>query len=166
MPVGGETLIAGPYVGTWNSVALGIFAGDGGLPTLEFASTSEPIGNTSAYGKTVIDEIYQGVNPTMSMTCEEYKAGPIAAFWPYHATLWRLGTIGVLMYTLAQALVLTAVTGTSASASPASFTASKTILLPGFATRLVYGPTLRTVPLRFRLYPFDSAGAVVFATQT
>lgn len=102
----------------------------------------------------------------MGMTCEEYRSGPISSFWPYHATLWRLGTIGVLLYTLAQSLVLTAVSGTSASASPATFTAAKTILLPSFATRLVYGPTLRTVPLRFRLYPYDSAGAVIFASQT
>lgn len=166
MPVGSETLVVGPYTATWNSVALGVQEGDAGLPTLEFASSVEPVANTSAYGKTTIDEVYQGVNPTIGMTLIEYKTGPIGAFWPYHATLWRIGTIGVLLYTLSQALVLTAVAGTSAAASPATWTANKAILLPGFAVRLAYGPTLRKVPLRFRVYPFDSSGAVVFATQT
>src|SRR5689334_14423085 len=109
MPVGGETLVAGPYTVTWGGVALGIQEGAGGF---------------------------------MSMTLEEYKAGPISAWWPYSATLGRMGVIGRLMYSISAALVLTAVAGTSASTSPATLTASKAILLPGFGTRLMYGPTL------------------------
>lgn len=166
MPVGSETLVAGGYTATWNSVALGIFEGDSGLPTNEHTVAAEDVGNTSAYGKTVIDFIYQGANWFSSFTCLEYKSGPKSAFWPYNATLGRLGTIGVLGYSLAQALVLTAITGTSASSSPATLTASKAILLPGFSSRIVFGPTLRKVPIRMRLLPYDSGGNVVFFTET
>lgn len=166
MPVGSETLIAGPYTATWNSVALGIFEGDASLPTIERTDVVEDVGNTSAYGRTIIDGVFLGSNWTAQMVCMEYKAGPLAAFAPYHATLGRLGTIGVLIYTLSQALILTAVSGTSAASTPASLTASKSLLLPGFAARLVYGPTIRKVPLRFRLLPYDSAGATIHFSQT
>jgi hypothetical protein len=70
------------------------------------------------------------------------------------------------MYSLASALVFTAVAGTSAAASPATQTLSKTVLMPGFSSRLVYGPTLRKVPLRFRVYPYDSGGNAIFFSQT
>jgi hypothetical protein len=166
MPVGGETLVVGPYTATWNSVALGVFEGDAGLPSLEHQAAGEDVGNTSAYGRTVIDSVYLGANWFSSFTCIEYKAGPISAFWPYHATLGRLGTIGVLLYTLSQALVLTAVAGTSAATAPATLTASKSILLPGFTPRIMFGPKLRTVPLRMRLFPYDSAGAIIHFSQT
>jgi hypothetical protein len=166
VPVGSETLVCGPYTATYGGVALGIFEGDGGLPTLEQQYAAEPVANTSAWGKVPIDDVYQGPTPSYAFTCLEYKAGPLAAFWPYHATLGRLGTIGVLMYSLASALVFTAVAGTSAAASPATQTLSKTVLMPGFSSRLVYGPTLRKVPLRFRVYPYDSGGNAIFFSQT
>jgi hypothetical protein len=166
MPVGSETLIAGGYTATWNSVALGVFEGDAGLPTVEHTASAEEIGNTSAYGKSVIDAVYQGANWFSAFTCIEYKAGPIAAFWPYSATLGVMGTIGVLLYSISQALVLTAIAGTSASATPATLTAAKAILQPGFTGRLNYGPTLRRVPLRFRLFPYITASTVVWFVQT
>lgn len=147
-------------------MALGIFEGDAGLPTLEKTDSAEDVGNTSAYGKTVIDAVFQGTNWFAQMTCLEYKTGPLGAFAPYSATLGALGTVGVLLYSLAQPLIFTAVAGTSASASPATLTASKTILLPGFTSRLMYGPTLRKVPLRFRLFPYLITATVSHFSQT
>src|SRR5437660_1779663 len=76
------------------------------------------------------------------------------------------GVIGRLLYDLSQALVLTAITGTTASASPATLTAAKTILLPGFTPRLSYGPTLRKIPLRFRLFPNVIGGNVGWYSLT
>lgn len=166
MPVGGETLVAGGYTVSWFNAQMGILEGDQGLPRLEQSVEAEDVGNTSAYGKSVIDGIYQGANWTAGFTCLEYKAASTAAFWPYDGTLGRMGVIGRLLYSISQALVYTAIANTSASASPASLTASKSILLPRFATGLVYGPTLRRVPLRFRLFPYSSGGNVVWFTQT
>jgi hypothetical protein len=163
MPVGGETIICGQYTVTWNSVALGIMQGDAGLPTIEHSYVEEPIANTDAYGKTVIDGVYQGVNVFASMTCMEYRAGSIAAWWPF-STLGRLGVIGRLLYDMSSPLVLTAIAGTPAAASPATLTASKTILAAGFGTRLLFGPTVRTVPLRFRLYPYTDTQIKHFST--
>jgi hypothetical protein len=60
VPVGSETLVCGPYTATYGGVALGIFEGDGGLPTLEQQYAAEPVANTSAWGKVPIDDVYQG----------------------------------------------------------------------------------------------------------
>jgi hypothetical protein len=165
VPAGGEQTIAGIYVCSWNSVALGMTGGDNELPTLEKQTFSEPIQNTSTYGKTRIDDILQGANHYMSMTGLEY-AKCISAFYPFAASLGLMGLIGGRAYDLAQPLVLTAVPGSSAASLPASLTASKAILMPGITDRLMYGPTLRKVPLRFILYPYTSAGNVYWFTQT
>lgn len=166
MPAGNETIIAGPYTVTWNGVALGVLEGDQGLPTNEANVEGEDVGNTSAYGKSVIDTIYQGANWMASMTCMEYRAGSVAAFWPLNAILGRMGVMGRRMYDISAPLIYTAIAGTSAAASPATLTASKAILTVRSAGRLVYGPTVRRVPLRFRLYPYTSGGNVVWFTQT
>jgi len=157
VPIGGETLICGQYTVTWNSNALGVMLGDSGLPTIENSNKGEPVANTDAYGKTTIDAIYQGGDYFASMTCLEYKANTIAAWWPF-GSLGVMGTIGRLYYNLSQPLVLTAVAGTPAASSPATLTASKAILAPGFSSRLLFGPTLRNVPLRFQLLPYLIGG--------
>lgn len=166
MPAGSETLIAGGYTATYGGTALGMFEGDGGLPTLQHSNAAEEIRNTSVYGKSMIDGVYQGANWNMSMTCMEYKSGPLAAFWPYNATLGQMGTIGVLLYSLAAAVVLTAIAGTSAAATPATLTASKCILQVGFLPQILYGPRLRTLALRFQLLPYTSGGNVIWFSQT
>lgn len=166
MPVGSETLITGPYTATFSGVALGVFEGDAGLPVIEHTMSTESIGNTSAYGKSVIDDIQQGGNVFFAFTCIEYKSGPKAAFWPYHATLGRGPVVGTLLYDSSAALVLTSTAGTPAAASPATLTSSHCILAPGFGARLVYGPTLRKVPLRLRAYPYLAGGNFVWFTET
>lgn len=131
--------------------------GDAGLPTLEHSYKAEPIANTDSYAKSTVDAIYQGADWFASMTCQEYKAGTIAAWWPF-STLGRMGVIGRLLYDLSLPLVLTAVAGTPAATSPATLTATRSILAPGFGTRILFGPTLRTVPLRFQLLPYYVTG--------
>lgn len=164
MPAGSETIIAGQYTVTYGGVALGIFEGDAQVPAIEWVHKTEPIANTDAYGKTTIDHIGQGLDAFFSGTCLEYKAGPISAMWPLSTTLGRLGVIGRLYYDIAAALVLTAIAGTPAVTSPATLTASRSILAPGFNVKLLYGPTLRKVPLRLQLLPYTSTVVVFFTT--
>ena len=166
MPVGSETIICGQYTLTLGGTALGIMNGDEGVPTLEFVGPLvKPIDNTDAYGDMEIDGILRGVKVFAQMTCLEYKAGPIAAVWPY-GTIGLAGVIGRLAYNVSAALVMTSVTGTPSVATPATLTASKALLAPNFAARLRYGPVLREVPLRFHLYPYLISSAVGFFSQT
>lgn len=162
--INGATFIAGQYTVTYNGVAMGIMEGDDGVPTIEQTSHGEEIRNTDAYGKSLIDVIYQGADWFAQYMCMEYKAGPISAFWPFGA-VGVMGVIGRIEQDLAAALVLTAIAGTPAAASPATLTAAKAILAPGFNTKLLYGPTLRKVPIRQVLLPYVS-GSTIWFSQT
>lgn len=165
MPVGSETLICGQYTVTYAGSAMGIMEGDAGVPTIEYINHTEPINNTDKYGKTTIDDIYQGADAFCAFMAMEYKASTKAAWWPW-GTFAQLGVIGRLGFNISSALVLTAIAGTPAAASPASITASKSLMASGNNTRLLYGPTLRKLPIRLRLYPFDSGGNVALWTET
>src|SRR5687767_5181540 len=106
MSIGGEQLIVGPYTATWNSVALGLIQGEGGLPTLTSIGKSKPVNSSNRWGNTKIDSVHLGREVMMDMILLEYLKG-VAALWPF-GTWGSLGTIGVLKYALAQPLVLTA----------------------------------------------------------
>jgi hypothetical protein len=165
----GEVLIAGEYTATWSGVSVGMFEGDASCPTISQQSKAEPVSNTSRYGKTFIDGIYQGADWFVHYVCEEYKAGSIAAYWPF-GPIGQLGVIARLYSALGAPLVLTAVAGTPAAGppgAPATISANKTILAPGFDGRLLYGPTLRKVPMRLVMMPYDQGGGVIgWYTQT
>ena len=165
---GGESLLAGAYTITWDSVSLGLFGGDSEAPVIEQTTEAEPVNNTTIYGKSEIEAFYQGGNWFASMTCLEYKAGTYGPWWPWGAGLGAMGTISGTFTGSAQALVMTAVTGTPAqiAGAPNTLTANLAILARGFNTRLLYGPTLRKVPLRFQLYPYTHSGSVVWLVQT
>lgn len=159
MPFGNESIIAGAYTATWNGVALGIFEGDSGLPTLSHQIMAQNIDNTSLYGRALIDAVFQGMAVSFQMVCMEYKAGTVAAAFPQNAVMGRMGTVGRLHYaSLAAALVMTAVAGTPAAASPATLTAPKTCLAPGVDVSLAFGPVVRTVPLRLVSFLADVGG--------
>lgn len=154
MPVGGEQMLAGAYTVTYNGTGVGIFEGDGGVPTIVATYHSEPVANTDKYGKKLITAFHLGSDWEFMGTILEWKAGSKAALFPF-GTLGIDGVIARDYYDLASALVMTAVTGTPAAtaADPATLTASKAIVPPGFSTRIPFGPTLRKFPLRLALLP-------------
>ena len=156
----GEPLIAGEYTVTYNGVALGMMEGDAGLPTLESVSKGEAVDNTSIYGKSTLTHFYQGADWFAAYTCLSYSAASLAALWPF-GTFAQMGIISRDMVSLAAAFVLTVVAGTPAVGSPNSLTAPKALLSVGFNTRLLFGPTLRKVPIRQSLYPTNLGGNVV-----
>jgi len=162
---GGEIVLAGAYNVTWNGAAVGMMEGDAGVPTLEQTTHVESINNSTTYGKSTVEGFYQGADWFASYTCLEFRPGSIAAFWPYSGTMGLMGTISRAMTDLAQALVLTAVAGTPSNLSgqpgSTSLTAGKAMLAPGFNGRLLYGPTLRKVPIRQILLPVNTGGGVV-----
>lgn len=112
------------------------------------------------------DFVYQGGNVYAELSSLEYNASGVqAAFWPYGA-VGVVGLVGRLGQDLAKALVLTAVAGTPAAATPATLTAAKAILRPGQDLRLLFSPKLRKVPLVFQLLPYTSGGNNVWFTMT
>ncbi len=160
MPAGGEVLVAGQYIVTYNSVAVGIMEGDASVPTIEVQNKGKPIDSTDRYAKATIDALHHGADYFAQFTCLEYKAGSLACLWPF-GTLGIMGIIARLYFNLAAPLVLTSIAGTPAANSPATLTAPKAIIAPGYNGRLLFGPDVRVVPVRQILLPVDFGGGTI-----
>lgn len=153
----GGTAIMGPYTVTWDTMPLGIMVGEEGVPTYLHRYSTKLIDNTDAKGRQILGGTYLGPNVRARMRCIEYKAGPIAALWPFGAN-GKSGQVGRDVYDLAKILVFTAVLGTPAVATPASRTSNKTLLAPDFDVQLQFGPMVREVPLEFLCMLYDATG--------
>ncbi len=149
--------IAGAYTGTLNSVALGIT--DDGY-TLQIEPKQQNIEKSDVFGDAMIDSVFRGTNFFLQTEFMETKAGPLAAAYPW-AALGVQGIVGRLASNVATPLVLTSTVGTPAVATPATFTASLTILAPGSNPEFQYNSRLRTLPVRLVLLPYDVGGGVI-----
>lgn len=144
---------AGPYSAVYNSVALGLMRGDQQSPVCEIMRHSQLITDTHLYARTPIGAVGQGGEAFASLVMMEAITGALAVLWPYAST-GKVPTVGIDDYnSLAQALVLTNAGGNLAAANPTSVTMSKAVIAEDFPLRYIYGPILRELPLRFRLYP-------------
>lgn len=161
------SFVAGRYSATLNAVDVGITR-DG--YELRFQGKGERIDKTDVYAQTLIDFVYQGGGDcTLAFQCMEYKAGSMAAFWPW-------GSLGVVHTTaapvarlasdVATALVLTSTANTPAAAAPATLTGSKAILSPDFPVAVLFDSRLRVTPVQLTLLPTLSGGTLSFFTTT
>jgi len=153
--------IAGRYTATFNSLALGQTA-DG--YRLSFQAFKRLV-TGDMYAESPQDAIFRGMEMFLAYRLVEYDAAGVeSVFWPWDSTIWSMGEVGRMdvASSLVKSMVLTAVSGTPAATSPATFTASKTCLAEGFPVELLYAPDLREVPIRQRIYPTSG----VFATET
>lgn len=157
------SFIAGRYTATWNSLALGQTA-EGFRLSHQFFKR---LITGDAFAQAPQDAVYQGAEVTSQCRLIEYDAAAVQTLsWPYNATKWVNGTVGRtdVGSSLVKSLVLTAVSGTPAAATPATWTSLLSILQEGFPVELLFAPDLREVPIRMRHYPNSSTG--VFATET
>lgn len=161
-----STVIAGAYTATYNANSV--------APTtqgyeLEVNFKGEMIGETDLYGETLLDYVYRGADARVMFEAQLYNANVLAAFYPW-GTFGQIATaaapIGRLAINVASALVLTAVANTPAAASPATLTASKSIIAPNNNGRLLFNSKHRKVPVSLLLLPSESGGTVTFFTTT
>lgn len=153
------SFIAGGYTATWNSLALGQAADGYRISHQVF----KQLVTGDTYAEAPQEAIYRGAEATIQFTLVEFGEGGIQSIkWPYSATKWQIGTVGRadVISAIAKTLVLTAVAGTPAAASPATLTAGYAILHENFPVEVLYAPKLREVPLRMRLYPDSGVLAV------
>jgi hypothetical protein len=156
------TFIAGAYTSTHGGVAVGIT--DDGF-ALQWSAKAQAIEKSDVYGDMMIDGVYRGSNWFLQFECMEYKSGPIAAAFPYGG-FGVHGVIGRLMSDVASAMVLTSTAGTPAVATPATLTATKAILAPGFDPNAQFSSRLRTMPVRLLLLPVDIGSGVMKSFTT
>jgi len=164
------TFIAGAYSATFNAQAVGILE-DGW--ELEQTVQAEMIRGDNM-GDTTQDGVFRGGDCFISGVMREYDAaafGAIAHYWD--STIGQLGTpdaagivdnVGKLLSGLAKQLVLTAATGPNAV--PATITADKAILAPGFPIRYILANRPRVIAIRFQLLPYTSGTDVVWWEET
>lgn len=176
-----DTFVAGRYSGTYNAVDVGITR-DGYELTLD--TEFEDIGETDAWGMSVIDGIWRGGNCFLQFTSVAYKPGSLSAFWPYGTGLGGVGALGILydstqvaklpIAALASAIalpfILTSTPGTPAAtgAGPAAstLTATTALLAKNNNGKLAFNSKLRDVPVRLRCYPFTTANITKFFATT
>lgn len=158
--------MSGAFTSTYNSVATG--------PTKDgyrftHAMGGQAIDQSDTYGDSLLDWVTRGGSVRISYTCLSY-AGGISPIYPFAASIWTLAAaatpIGRLASDIASSLVLTSTTGTPAAATPATLTATKAVIPPGFSTDILYDSRLREVPVQLALLPVNSSGTVTWATAT
>lgn len=153
------TLIGGRYSGTHGGGDLGLT--EMGY-TIIIVPLAERIEESDAYGLTLLDYFFRGVNVSTVFDSLEYKgtqgtSGPLNAIWPWGGTLGTMSTIARLASDISDSMVLTAASGTPAASTPATLTAARSIIEPGFNVSLLLNSKLRKVPVRFVHLPSDSA---------
>lgn len=175
-----DVFVAGRYSGAYNSLDVGITR-DGFELTID--TELEDIGETDAWGRTVLDALFQGANCFVQFVSTAWKSGSLAAFYPWGGALGGAGVLGVLydstqtakapIATLASAaalpLVLTSTAGTPAAQTGPianTLTASYALLAKNNNSRLLFNSKLREVPVRLRLYPYSSGGITRWFSYT
>lgn len=161
------TFVAGPHTATFTppggtALALGVTQ-DG--YELEYTKFWDPIRGDNM-GETIQDGVIRGGDCFLSFVLNEYdSAAGAKMFWPEAIAaatdLGKVGQVGRLASSLAGSLVLTPVAGTSAATiGPATLTAAKAILAPGFPVKFLFATRLRTVPIRLQLLPYVDGSSV------
>ena len=156
--------ISGSYSVAWNSTAMG--KDESGVRLIS-RNHQAPV-RSDYYGDSLLDLIYRGQDVSAMFTSLEYSNSPLGAGWPWAATWGQMGVVGRLACgsSIAQPLVLTAVTGTPAAASPATITGSKAIVAEGHSLELLFANQVRTVPLAWNLLPYTSGDTVLWFSTT
>jgi len=164
--------IAGQYVATFGATPGAVGQCKDGIRT-NYSIFKQLITGDN-FAQAPQNAVYQGAEAFIEFTSIEYNAAKMGAIlWPYSATpgtMFNMGVIGrldvadvALTNNIAQQVILTALAGTPAAASPATLTFPLCVLAEGYPTQLLFAPSLREVPIRQRVYPNASG---VFGTAT
>lgn len=159
------SFLAGGYTVTYNGASVGqLFEGI----TFQAVHHKEIITGDN-FARAAQDAVFQGVDITSDFTLTEWNAaGAQGLYWPYGTTFLTALVVGRLDVgsSLAKSLVLTAVAGTPAAASPATATLTRSILHEDFPVPHIFRPAHRRLPVRLRHYPTESGTSAVYGTLT
>jgi hypothetical protein len=159
MPVGLVVPVSGAMVGTWNGFALGTQNDDGYV--LNATVQGEEVNRSDAYGMTLVEAIYRGINWRLQFTGLEWnKPGILAAMQAFGSTGAPSTTFTPDLYGVGQrwtancqALVLTATLGNPPT-MPQTLTALSAAIAPQMNMRSMITSKLREAPLEMVLLPY------------
>lgn len=158
--------VSGPYTGTWgpNNSALGTQNDDGFV--LTGAYTGQEVNSTDAYGMTLVEAIWRGINWRMRFRGMEWnKAGLLNSMQAFGSTgspqttfTPTLANIGNRYSAFAQPLILTAVLP-----NPPTFiqtlTAANAIVAPNSNIEAMMTSKVREGPMEMVLLPYQAVVA-------
>lgn len=146
----------------WNGVTLGTQNDDGYVLTGTYQG--QEVNATDAYGMTLVEAIWRGLNWRVSFTAMEFnKAGVLAAIQAFGSSgapqttfTPTLQSVGDRYSKFSQALVLTAVLGAYPPTMPATLTALSAVMAPQSNLRLMMTSKVREAPIEMVLFPYSS----------
>lgn len=161
MPVTALVLpVSGPYTATWNSAVIGTQNDDGYV--LNGTWQGQEVNASDAYGMTLVEAIWRGLNWRLRLRSLEFnRTGIIASLHMFGSTggsttfTPTLANIGQRYSFFAQPLVLTAVL-----ASPPTFiqtlTANGAVLAPQMSSDFLMTSKVREAPIEYVLLPYSA----------
>ena len=153
--------IAGPYTGTWNGSSLGTQNDDGFV--LLGTYQGQEINASDAYGMTLVEAIWRGLNWRLRFRGLEFnKGGILSAIQAMGASgnmattfTPTLANVGDRMSKFAQSLVLTAVLANPPT-MPATLTALSAIVAPQSSVEFLMTSKMREAPFEMVLLPYSA----------
>lgn len=153
--------VSGPYTATWNAFALGTQNDDGFVLAGSFQG--QEVNQSDAYGMTLVEAIFRGINWRLRFRGLEWnKPGILAAMQAYGSVgaasetfTPTLGTIGTRSSAVAQPMILTAILGPMISV-PQTLTALGAIPAPQSNFEYLMTSKVREAPFEMALLPYVS----------
>lgn len=154
--------VSGPYIGTWNGSALGTQNDDGFV--LTGAYTGQEVNQTDAYGMTLVEAIWRGLNWRVRFRGMEFnKPGMLQAIQAFGssgnaATTFTptLQSVGDRYSKFSQPLVLTSVLGAYPPTMPSTLTALSAIVAPQSNVEYLMTSKVREAPFEMVLLPYSA----------
>lgn len=154
--------VSGPYTGTWNGHTLGTQNDDGFVLTGTYQG--QEVNASDAYGMTLVEAIWRGLNWRMRFRGLEFnKAGILASMQAFGSSgsptttfTPTLQSIGDRYSKFAQALVLTSILGAYPPTMPATLTALNAIVAPQSNVEYLMTSKVREAPFEMVLLPYSA----------
>ena len=160
--------MSGPYVGTYNALALGTQDDNGFV--LRGTYTGQEINQSDAYGMTLVEAIWRGINWRIQFKALEFnKPGVLTAIQAFGSSgvvsttfTPTLQSVGDRYSLFSKTLLLTAVLGAYPPTMPLTLTALSAIMAPQHNIELMMTSKMREAPLEMVLLPYS---AVITSTN-
>lgn len=153
--------VSGPYTATWNAFTLGTQNDDGYV--LSGGFTGQEVNASDAYGMTLVEAIWRGLNWRLRFRGLEFnRTGILASIQAFGSSGGASTTFTPILFNIgdryskyAQALVLTAILG-----NPPTFvqtlTANNSIVAPNSNVEYLMTSKVREAPLEMVLLPYNT----------
>lgn len=163
--------VSGPYTGTWDGYALGTQNDDGFV--LMGSYQGQEVNQSDAFGMTLVEAIYRGLNWKMRFRGLEFNSLGIRASLhtfgatgnPINTLTPTLESIGSRYTAFSKVLVLTAILG-NPPCSPQTLTANSAVVSPQSNVEYLMTSKVREAPFEMVLLPYDTGDDKVSFTTT